>query len=1055
MKEERNQIKINNPDGFDRTGYGEGRRTFFNDSSKFVREHSLSDVGETAKAKEHFGAAEPKTKGRRGFSEGGPKGSSGANPPSGGATPPQGGGDSPAGNLTSQVVSQTNATVTNSVAAAVGGGVTALAGVVAATVVTAVIVVTTFLAVLGVNLSLVMADYTSLTFRLELVTEGEGELEDPYYQAIISGNGVSESLTVMAGELFTFSGLQPDKEYLITIKNGEGEVQVEQSFCTAAKPVEKGTMTVLISDAEVSIFVQGVPLKSGEFYTVTAKNEKGDTLFVADEVAKEKTFTFRLNSPARVSVTLSVGGKAQAVEEFEWGGEPAPEPEPEPEPLPPDYDLDNGAWSWTGTTQAKIVFPDKNGGDALTVAATVADSETPATCETDGSVVHIATATYDGRTFTDRKTEVLTAFGHDYVFEGFVWTPVYPSDDDVNISDGHGYVGAGSDGPIISDEPTSSDDEYMPIIGYTAVARFVCSHDANHVLMTAEGVTLTYTDSAGACEENVVRTYVASLSYQGNAYTDSKQLVLDDTALGHDYVFDCFVWTPVYSSDAGNVASGPSTLMGYTAVARFVCSRDSEHVLTISEDVEVTYVDTPAECEEDAYRTFTASVTYDGVTYTNDRVQVFEETAHGHDFSEASETFDWGTGENDEVTASLCFYCSYGCGEFISEDAEVNMEAEDPAALCELGGNVTYFATILYRDTFYEDEKEVENVVLGHDYGEPVFEWTSPDGGTNYYATAYFVCSRCLDHTATVQSDMALSQTFSDCRVYKYVTITFNGQSYYPVKTVYFDRTTGYAPAVGVNYKIGDRISSMDNDTYFKMGSGEYDEVILVDYYNTTVTLRLDAIVSDGDYTIYLTDYPSGTAAQSLYLWENGARGENVAGWNVTFEEAYGTPVGITIVSGSGTAADPFVLAPLYGNTVTFDYGNGVIKILPFTEDEVENGARAVAPKEDPKKSGYIFNGWMLDGEPYNFYEDVTEDLILVPAWVQVAETVSVYFMVDGEPYEVQEIVRGSCAATPISPEREGVTAVGWYVDDETVMFDFNTVIEEDTFLYVKWEPSA
>ena len=1034
MKEEHSQIKINNPDGLDRTGYAEGQRRFFNDSSNFIREHSLQNLGEAAAPKEHFTASAEKniSKHRRTM---------------GGTTPPTdnaGSGTETSAPASSSPapVAKTTETATRSIAAAMGGGVTAIAGVVAASVVTAVIVVTTFLAVLGVNLSLVMADYTSLTFRLELVTEGEGELEDPYYQATISGNGVSESLTVMAGELFTFAGLEPDKEYLVTIKNGEGEVQVEQSFCTAAKPIEKGTLTVLISDAEVSIFVQGVPLKPSEFYTVTAKNEKGDTLFVTDDVAKEKTFTFRLNSPAKVSVTLSVGGKTQAVEEFEWGGEP------EPEPLPPEYDFDGGVWSWTGTSAASVSFPDKNGGDPLTVAATIADSETPATCETDGAVVHTATATYDGRTFTDRKTDVLTAFGHDYSFDGFVWTPVYPSDEDVNTSDGHGYVGAGSDDPVISDEPGFS-DEYMPIIGYTVMARFVCSRDADHVLTTAEGVIITYTDNAASCEENLVRTYVASLSYKGSSYTDSKELVLDDTALGHDYEFDRFVWSPVYSSDEGNVTGGSPTIMGYTAVARLVCSHNSEHVVTLSEDVELTHIDTPAGCETDAFRTFTASLTYGGVTYTDDVVQVFEETAHGHDFSEASETFDWGTGENDEVTASLCFYCSYGCGEFISEDAEVNMEAEDPATLCELGGNVTYYATILYRDNFYEEEKEVENVVLGHDYGEPVFEWI-PDSA-NYYVIAHFVCSRCLDHTVTVQSSRATSMGSEGTSITYDAYVVFNDQRYSASKT-YGIRDRSYTPAVGVNYKIGDRISGMNNDTYFKMGSGEYDEVILVDYYNTTVILRLDAIVSDDDYTIYLTDASTGIATQSLYLWENGARGENVAGWNVTFEEAYGTPVGITIVSGSGTAADPFVLAPLYGNTVTFDYGNGEIKILPFTEDEVENGARAVSFKADPKKSGYVFNGWTLDGEPYSFREDVTEDLVLTPAWVQVAETVSVYFMVDGEPYEVQEIVSGSNAAYPVGPRREDYTLAGWYIDDETVLFNFDTPIEEDTFLYAKWE---
>ena len=1045
MKEERNQIKINNPDGFDQGGYGECRRRFNNDSSGFIREHSLTGVEESAKPKEHFNATETRGgRGRRHAVDNGPKKPTGANAQTGGAAAPQGGTDSPAAALSSPgASSQAGAVVTNSVAAAVGGGVTAFTGVVAATVVTAVLVVTTFLAVLGVNLSLVMADYTSLTFRLELVTEGEGELEDPYYEASMSGNGVSQSLTVMAGELFTFEGLEPDKEYLVTIKNGKGELQVEQSFCTAAKPIEKGTLTVSISDAEVSVFVQGVPLKSSEFYTVTAKNEKGDILFVVDDVAQEKTFTFRLSSPAKVSVTLSVGGKAQAVEEFEWSGEP----EPEPEPLPPEYDLDGGVWSWTGTSAASVSFPDKNGGDALTVAATVTDSETPATCEVDGSVVHTATATYDGRTFTDRKTTVLTALSHDYLFDGFVWTPVYPSDDDVNISDGHGYVGAGSDDPVISDEPGSS-DEYMPIVGYTVMARFVCSRDADHVLTTAEGVTVTYTDSAGACEENVVRTFVTSLSYKGNSYTDSKELVLDDTALGHDYAFDRFIWTPVYSSDAGSVLSDSPTIMGYTAVARFVCSRNSEHVLTLSEDVEVTYVDTPAGCEEDAYRTFTALVTYEGRSYSDTKKQVFEETAHGHDYSEVSQNFDWGTGEDGSATASIRAYCAYGCGSYDSIAAEVYMEG-DSSDLCEEGADVTYFAYVLYRDNFYEEQKEVENVVLGHDYGAPIFEWT-PDGA-NYYATAYFVCSRCLDHTVTIQSSQAISQSLSDGgRIYT-VTVTFNDRTYWGRKETHPSQGTTKAPAVGVSYRVCDHIR-LDNYAYFKEGDDSADAVTVVDYSGTTVFLTFD-ITLDEDYSITVKDYQTGNVTQSLYLWENGARNGNVSGWSVTFEEAYGTPVGITIVSGSGTAADPFVLAPLYGKTVTFDYGNGESSTLYFTEDEVEEGVYAVPPTNDPKLPGYIFNGWMLDGVPYDFGEEVTDNLTLTPLWALVAETVRVYFMVDGDLYEMQEFIKGDCAVSPVDPEREHYTVAGWYVDDDTVLFDFETPVEEDIVLYVKWEP--
>ena len=694
MKEERNQIKINNPDGFDQGGYGECRRRFNNDSSGFIREHSLAGVEESAKPKEHFNATETRGgRGRRHAADNGPKKPTGANAQTGGAAAPQGGTDSPAAALSSPgASSQAGAVVTNSVAAAVGGGVTAFTGVIAATVVTAVLVVTTFLAVLGVNLSLVMADYTSLTFRLELVTEGEGELEDPYYEASISGNGVSQSLTVMAGELFTFEGLEPDKEYLVTIKNGEGEVQVEQSFCTAAKPIEKGTLTVSVSDAEVSVFVQGVPLKSSEFYTVTAKNEKGDVLFVADDVAQEKTFTFRLNSPAKVSVTLSVGGKVQAISETEWGGTPAPEPEPEPEPVPPDYDFENATWQWAVDYTAALTVADKNGGDSLVLPATVQRTQTEAYCLKNSFFVYTATVTRDETEFQDVKYVEIenSALGHICIFEYFDWEPVVPSDGDVNLSDAHGPIGASSDQPA----------DY-----YTAVAHCTCERCGSTVIVK-DGVEVEMDMEGASCEIDAVRYFTATFVNGGETYTDTIDVVLFGTALSHEYVFDRFIWEPVYSS--GNVAGSDQTIVGYTAVARFVCSNESSHVLTLSEDVEITYLDTPAGCEEDAYRTFTALVTYEGRSYSDTKKQVFEETAHGHDFSEASETFDWGTGENDEVTASLCFYCSYGCGSYDSIAAEVYMEGDSPD-LCEEGADVTYFAYVLYRDNFYEEQKEVEN----------------------------------------------------------------------------------------------------------------------------------------------------------------------------------------------------------------------------------------------------------------------------------------------------------------------------------------------------------
>lgn len=1022
MKEERNQIKINNPDGLDRRGYGDARRTFANDTSSFVRENSMAGVGETAKPKEHFYAADPKPVAKR-------RSRAEAQKPVedtslGTGTPPA----AESANATAAKV-----TVTNTVAAAVGGGVTAIAGVVAATVVTAVIVVTTFLAVLGVNLSLVMADYTSLTFRLELVTEGEGELEDPYYQATISGDGVSQELTVLAGDFFTFEGLEPDKEYLVTIRDGKGAVQVEKSFCTLAHPIKKGSLEMSVSEGVVTCVVSGVFLKSGEFYTVTVTNEKGTVLFAADDVSEEKTFTFRLTSPTKVKATLGVGGKVQSVAEGEWSAAP----EPDPEPILPDYDFESAAWQWAQDYSAVLSVPDKNGGDPLLLTAVVQRERTQADCVKNSFMIYTATVVRDEAEFGDEKRVELqsTALGHDRVFDSFVWGPAGLSDDDAPLV----VVGAFSDEPV----------------AYAATARCHCAR-CGAVLDVTDEVEVTHTYQAASCESDARHIYNATFVNGSETYVDTFEEVVEETALGHLYGEPEFIWTPVYSSDAGS-AGGPQTVTGYTAAAKFVCLHDAEHALLIEEGVSVSYADTPAGCESDAYRSFTASLTYEGTAYSDTKVQVFEETAHGHDFTEVSEHFDWGTDESGAVTAAIRAYCSYGCGEYVSVPAEIYMEAEDPAGLCELGSDVTYYAHVMYSDSFYEEVREAENVVLGHDYGSPAFEWT-PDG-SNYYATAYFVCSRCLDHTVTVQSSNAISQNLSDGgRIYT-VTVSFNDQTYWARKEVHPGRAVSKAPAVGVSYKVGDRIL-MESDTYFKEGDAPGDVVTVAHYTGSTVILYFDIDV-EGDYTILLKDYFTDTPTESLYVWENGSRGDQIPGWSVWFSNIFvgdevRSPVGITIVSGSGTSSDPFVLAPLYGKTVTFDYGNGENSVLYFSEEEMEDGdVYAVVPTADPKRPGHVFIGWSLDGEPYDFETPVTDNLVLSPDWWQVAETVTVYFMVDGSPYEVQEVLLGGRATRPADPERENYTVAGWYSDNDAVLFDFDATVTDTLFLYVKWEPSA
>ena len=67
-------------------------------------------------------------------------------------------------------------------------------------------------------------------------------------------------------------------------------------------------------------------------------------------------------------------------------------------------------------------------------------------------------------------------------------------------------------------------------------------------------------------------------------------------------------------------------------------------------------------------------------------------------------------------------------------------------------------------------------------------------------------------------------------------------------------------------------------------------------------------------------------------------------------------------------------------NRVTFDTGDG-----SAVEDQViEEGAAAACPA-DPTREGYVFVGWYLDGEAYDFSQPVTAPIALTAKWEKVS----------------------------------------------------------------------
>ena len=207
-------------------------------------------------------------------------------------------------------------------------------------------------------------------------------------------------------------------------------------------------------------------------------------------------------------------------------------------------------------------------GHTLTAVA-----EVPATCTETGVKAHWVCSVC-GKLFSDAEgknettLEALTigVLGHDYGEAAWTWT---------------GYE--------------------------SAKATFTCSRDASHAEEVTAAVTSEITTPA-SCESTGVRTYTATVTFQGKNYTDTRTEVLP--ALGHAWGEPVWTWT------------------GYGAAeASFACARDAGHVKVLPASI-TSEVTTQPGCSTEGVRTYTATVTLDGKNYTDTRTETLPSLGH-------------------------------------------------------------------------------------------------------------------------------------------------------------------------------------------------------------------------------------------------------------------------------------------------------------------------------------------------------------------------------------------------------------------------------------------
>ena len=124
-------------------------------------------------------------------------------------------------------------------------------------------------------------------------------------------------------------------------------------------------------------------------------------------------------------------------------------------------------------------------------------------------------------------------------------------------------------------------------------------------------------------------------------------------------------------------------------------------------------------------------------------------------------------------------------------------------------------------------------------------------------------------------------------------------------------------------------------------------------------------------------------------------------------------------------------------HTVSFDCGDqakGSTQVVQYGE--------TVTPPDNPSAEGYRFEGWYTQengGEPFDFNQEITEDVKVYAHWSKVETNHTVYFNCGGKAEGSTKVVQyGEKVTPPANPKADGYRFEGWYTQENGgVPFDF------------------
>ena len=315
----------------------------------------------------------------------------------------------------------------------------------------------------------------------------------------------------------------------------------------------------------------------------------------------------------------------------------------------------------------------------------------------------------------------------------------------------------------------------------------------------AEKVTATakLVSHTGTCDQGVTSTYKATgKTDDGYRYTASDKKTSD--AGQHQYT-GTWAWEPV-KDDNGNVTGYTASVTG---VKCSVCDDEPKaEQITVADAVKDTEKSVAATCTEKGKDVYTATATVkdaEGKTEIGTLTDTYEVelAALGHKYG--APVWNWTKGENNTYTATATFTCANDEKHVETVDAKVTEKSD--GATCTEAGKITYTAAVTFEGKDYTDTKTEEVAALGHNYGEPTWNWSKGDDGS-YTAIATFTCDRCKDVqkvVATVGDPVETKATCTEAGKITYTAkVTFEGKDYTGTKTE-------EVAALGHDYKVSEK----------------------------------------------------------------------------------------------------------------------------------------------------------------------------------------------------------------------------------------------------------